>query len=527
MASTNYKPMSDINTISINNLVFKEKEIKKIIDNNLLGFFRVSFKGDILYASKTLKKIIRSQSAKKFAVNFLIQFTKDKKDGKIPSKKTIISNFKNKIVFNCHSGKEKKVLRVLSYLNKDDKFIDGFVQDTSSEIIAQEELAELKELLKESEFYKQIFAQTQDWISGYDLNGNFMDVSRNVKQITGYTRDELIGKNDFDIGMIPKKYQPLMHREWKRSIEGKRLTPKAKYEYELIRKDLKHRFFEANDITLFKGGEIIGSLTIARDITQRKNAEKKLKELNKNLETRIKERTKELEKLNKQIEIAFEDKIAFFQKASHQLRTPLTVIKGNIEFISHGKKDQTEFAIIQQEINKLARTISDFSYLATDDETKRQHLRKNIIDWKELLVNATRELNYAIKLEDIKFSYSIKGSVPYKGEANYLTKLIYHFISNAIKFSRQKGKINLSVKSSDKNVTISCKDNGVGISTKHLKQIFNKFYKANMDSAKNKKEGSGLGLSICKSIVDLHGGTIKISSKAGKGTTIRAVLPIL
>ncbi len=404
--------------------------------------------------------------------------------------------------------------------------LNNFVKKSDTYCKLQQEHLELKNTL---EPYRIMFDKTnQDWvwIWSFDTKGKILSVSKNSEKITGFTPKEIIGKDEFQLDLIPKEYYKSLHIDFLNHIRGYTSHRYQKQYYPVINKKTgKIRFFEANSVPLKKNGEIVGMIAIAHNITRAKKAEEDIKQLNQNLENIVQERTKDLLESNKRLKQALEDKVIFFQKASHQLRTPLTIIKGNLEFASTEHKKEPEFELINYEINKLGHIISDFSYLATDDHTKKEHMRKEPADWKELVAHVSRELAYESKVYGIEVSYTIHARRVYHGEPYYLSKLLHHLLSNAIKFSTAGSHVSLTIADTKQGVSITCEDQGVGISSIHLKKIFDKFYKLQFDSHKTKYQGSGLGLSICKSVVDLHGGKITITSKLGKGTVIKVLLP--
>ncbi|KKT35838.1 MAG: PAS/PAC sensor signal transduction histidine kinase [Parcubacteria group bacterium GW2011_GWA2_44_12] len=504
-----------------------KNDFEETLEQSHVGFFKTKLNGKIMYANKAVLQIFGYKTQKALREKNFAHIYRDKAVGQKIIEIIIRQNGTGeKIIAELkRKNNSRLVAQLFASINGKRSSIDWILEDITEQAEIQKELQDIK---RETELYRLVFNRAQDWvwIWSFDLHGKILDTSRNIKKITGYTREELIGKDDFELGLIPKKYYPSLHKEWEDRVSGKPGTANRKYEYEVIHRDGKRRFwFQANAISLKRDGKIIGDMTVASDITKQKKAEQKLVAFNKSLEQKVKERTHALIEINKRLKQALEDKVIFFQKASHQLRTPLTVIKGNLEFVSPETKKEQEFELINYEINKLAQIISDFSYLATDDHTKRAHMRKEPVDWKELVAHVSRELAYESKVYGIDVSYTIHARRVYHGEPYYLSKLLHHLLSNAIKFSTDGSHVSLEIADTKQGVSLMCKDQGVGISSIHLKKIFDKFYKIQFDSHKTRHEGSGLGLAICKSVVDLHGGKITIQSALGKGTTIKILLP--
>ena len=515
--------MQTSDTIKINALNLNVKEFKQIVDNSIFGFFRTRINGEILYASKRVVEMFGYSSRKDFSKQNFGDFYMDKS---LRPKviKEIIQNdyFKDRIMLELKKKNGARIVVELSaYMNKELDYIDGFIIDITNEVNGKEDL---QKLVEEMEQYRLAFNTSQDWVwlCSFDLEGKILDVSHNVKKITGYTKKELVENDDIEMGLVPKEYYPVLHKAWEMAVKKNKIS--KRYEYELIKKNGKRRFFEGNAIPLKRNKKIIGELAVGRDITRRKEAEDKLKILNKNLEKIVDIRTKALNQLNKRLAVALEDKISFFQKASHELRTPLTLIRGNLDFLTDKQKQQSEFEAINIQINKLSQIISDFSYLATDEHSKKQCFKKRLVDWKEVIEHVRADLNRVNESPLENFSCGIKISTAYKGAPSYLEKMLFHMVNNAVKFNNEEVKIKLTITDNSEGVIIICKDNGIGIPKKELKRIFEKFYQTER-AGKYKKGGSGLGLAICKSVASIHGGEITIKSKIKNGASVKVFLP--
>ncbi len=230
------------------------------------------------------------------------------------------------------------------------------------------------------------------------------------------------------------------------------------------------------------------------------------------------------------IEEAHHQQKIFTANVSHELRTPLTALKMEDEVVlmnnnaslselkSTIKSNLEEVEKIESLINSILR----LTKLENDElrsEFRSIELNEVVKQSISTLTPIATKKNITINLPETK-KYSVFGN------KESLVQLLIILLDNSIKYSRNSSKISISVEHYDKKqILISIVDNGIGINKDKLKQVFDRFYQADL-SRNNQTEGYGLGLSIAKSIVDLHNGNIVISSIEDKGTTVRVYLPI-
>ncbi|HZT41637.1 MAG TPA: HAMP domain-containing sensor histidine kinase [Chthonomonadaceae bacterium] len=234
------------------------------------------------------------------------------------------------------------------------------------------------------------------------------------------------------------------------------------------------------------------------------------------------------------LEIAFrqQDRLIAQQRwftadASHELKTPLTIIKGNTSMALRGKP--TEAALFQtlQEIDGAADTMSrlvqDLLLLARSDEGQ---LGKDRI---ELLLQEVLERAIAnvAKCQGAPITLQIAGESPRAmGNEAELTRLFSNLLDNAVHYTPQNGKITVTARREGASALVTVADTGIGIAPEHLPHLGERFYRVD-PSRTHQDGGTGLGLSICKSIVEAHGGTLTFTSTPGKGTVVTVTLPAL
>ena len=217
----------------------------------------------------------------------------------------------------------------------------------------------------------------------------------------------------------------------------------------------------------------------------------------------------------------------FSANVSHELKSPLTSINGYAELISTGiakESDVRNFAeIIYKEGNRLLQIIDDILKLSSLDENGQgiDEIEFDIKEIAELCVD-----NYKKRSDDknIKIVNTV-GSFKIRTSISLFTDLVSNIYENAIKYTEDGGRIEISSIILDKKLIIFIKDNGVGISQKDLPRIFERFYMADK-SRKRDSRSTGLGLSIAKHIADYLGYGLEVRSKLGKGSTFRIIIDI-
>jgi two-component system phosphate regulon sensor histidine kinase PhoR len=212
----------------------------------------------------------------------------------------------------------------------------------------------------------------------------------------------------------------------------------------------------------------------------------------------------------------------FVANVSHELKTPLTSIKGFLEVIESSAKDDPQMQkksikIMQTQANKMQILIDDLLMLNRIEQQEHIKLRDGVSInevLKEVISNCTELANE--KSINIKFINSKKDSIV-KGDKEKLTVLFKNILDNAIKYSSPNTEISFEANSKNGKVLIAIRDQGIGIPKKDILRITERFYRSD-NGKKLKIEGTGIGLSIVKHIVNQHEGELRISSIEGKGS---------
>ena len=268
---------------------------------------------------------------------------------------------------------------------------------------------------------------------------------------------------------------------------------------------------------------IDGALSMAIDVTETVSAKNDLQELNAELERRVESRTKELFESNIKLAKSLESKVQFIADASHELRTPLSIIKLNLE-IGRDEIKKELYASVDREVDKITGIIEDLT-LATSIDGGREQVRFKEVDLNRLMRNVIIRVSAFAKEKGIKIICQKGCETKIRGDESKLEKLFLNIIRNAIKYGNKGGWIKIEGNKKSKLLNINISDNGIGIPEDELAHIFDRFYRSSL-SVKTGEGGFGLGLAICKWIVDQHKGSISVKSTVGKGSIFAINLPL-
>jgi two-component system phosphate regulon sensor histidine kinase PhoR len=220
----------------------------------------------------------------------------------------------------------------------------------------------------------------------------------------------------------------------------------------------------------------------------------------------------------------------FAANVSHEIKTPLTAIKGFVETLRHGSVKNPEeierfLGIIEKHVNRLTAILEDLislSRIEQDDEKKAIKLQKNPI--KNVLQTAIGNCREKADLKDITVDYVCEENLFAMIDPTLLEQALVNLLDNAITYSHEGSSVQISAFQKRDSIIISVQDHGTGITKEHLPRIFERFYRA--DKARNRDlGGTGLGLAIVKHITQVHGGYATVESTPGKGSTFSLNLP--
>lgn len=229
------------------------------------------------------------------------------------------------------------------------------------------------------------------------------------------------------------------------------------------------------------------------------------------------------------IKTMMDEQNRFIADASHELRTPLTSLKTETEVALRDKKlEITEAKTLLksnlEEINKL-QLLSDNLIKLVQFKKSTKHIIQDKVQLNEVILESIRVIKGIAKAKSITINYQ-QQDITLRGNTHMLVELFTILLDNAIKYSPEHTKIYISTKSHDKNVIVKVKDEGIGIDSKDIPHVFDRFYRADQSRTKSSVPGYGLGLSIAKEIVGRHKGDIWAASEKGNGSEFIVKLPL-
>lgn len=257
----------------------------------------------------------------------------------------------------------------------------------------------------------------------------------------------------------------------------------------------------------------------------------KLREGRAVLEKRVAERTFELRHLNEELQRMDSARREFLADISHELRTPITVIRGEAEVTLRGRdRDTEEYKDALQRIvelaMQLAKYVNDLLFLARA-ETANLQFEWDSLDLTELVTNTVEDFRVMAEETGISVSLDAPGEpVWIRGDKQRLRQLLFILGDNACRYSKPGGHIAVALQTGGKEASVSLTDQGIGIPTQDLERIFDRHFRSR-NALSSRDDGSGLGLPMAKSIVKTHGGIITVTSIENAGSTFTVTLPLI
>jgi signal transduction histidine kinase len=231
------------------------------------------------------------------------------------------------------------------------------------------------------------------------------------------------------------------------------------------------------------------------------------------------------------LERSFASLRRFTADASHELKTPLTILRSGIErAITHPKAPHEVMEVLEEtlvEVNRMAELVDALLTLARADEG-RAPLHLEPVELKDVLSEVSETAGILGEQAHVAVSVAVpERSITIAVDPSRIRQLLMNLLTNAIKYTPEGGEVAIDWEQVDGNLVLSVRDTGVGIAPGDLPHIFDRFWRA--DQARRRsggRPGVGLGLAISKWIAEAHGGTIAVQSRPGRGTTFTVTLPL-
>ncbi|MDY6931752.1 MAG: ATP-binding protein [Halobacteriota archaeon] len=367
----------------------------------------------------------------------------------------------------------------------------------------------LKALEEGKNKYHELIETSDDPIFKNDLEGNLLFVNEAFKKVHGYSEDELTDTTFYDL--IHPDDLLYVKNSFKKAIKGESVK---NVEYRCRTKCGLYVDISINASPIISTkGDVIGVMGIGRDITERRMAEED-----------IKRAYEELKKVDKM-------KGDFAAMATHEIGTPLTIIKTNIEMLEDGMfgeipEDQLKrLKVIKKNADHLVKLNREMMDISRIDAGKLR-LRKEYSPVSDIIRDASKDLETFAENKKIEIIFDISDeNYRLNCDGDRIRQVVRNLVKNAIKFTAEGGKIEVGFEDMGDCILVRVFDNGIGIPKEEHENIFKRFYELG-SSQGEENEGTGLGLAIVKGIVEAHGGEVWIESAPGEGSIFYFTIPV-
>jgi PAS domain S-box-containing protein len=392
-----------------------------------------------------------------------------------------------------------------------------------TELTAEEDLGRARALLA------AIVTSSDDAIVSKTLEGIVTSWNAAAEHLFGYCASEMIGQSITRI--IPDN---LRYEEVEILAKLRRGERIERYETVRVRKD-----GELVEISLTispvrdSAGRIVGAAKVAHDISARRRAERKLQEREIQLSKLVAEREFLLQSertARSEAEHLGQMKDEFLATLSHELRTPLNAIQGWASLLRERKTRPEDY---QRGLETIERNVRIQTQIVNDllDMSRiisgKVHLEIQPLYLHDVVEQAMEAVRQSAVAKNIRIQPVLDSRIGLvRGDPNRLQQVLWNLFSNAIKFTPRGGYVQVVLERVSSHVEISVEDNGIGIRDEFLPHVFDRFRQADPGTTR-RYGGLGLGLSIVKSLVELHGGTVRVKSPGENlGSTFIVALPI-
>ncbi len=405
---------------------------------------------------------------------------------------------------------EKRRVEIISTVNTE---LEGGIK-TIAQILDITERKKTEQKLKESEKkFRRIFEDSPFSIVLIDLDGKLIECNPATEKYSGYTKDELVGKDFRDLSLIHPKFLLSLEQTFSRLVKEEKIY---NADIQMYKKTGALIWINLQASRVKLNGEIFFQVII-HDINKQKNADLLVREQIRKL--------KELNEIQKE----------FITRASHELKTPLMSISGASELLKDVYNDNLDknalemLEIIQRNKQRLEFLINNLLDIVRIDY-KKLKLKKQSYDLSTIIQELIKEWDYFLKKNKINLVLELPTSVMVKVDKVRIEQVIVNILLNAVKNSPPNSDIKIVVRDKGKSVKISISDTGIGLTENEINKLFTKFGKIERYGKGLEYldiQGSGLGLFISKEIIELHSGHISLKS-AGRnmGAKFTIELPL-
>ena len=484
---------------------FTELAVRKELENTLNTMtdtlIVVDSDGNITKANKAAFNLLGYSEAELIGMPF-DKIVGKTEEGKIELKKLIrVPEASITNLVTTYLTKDRREIPVnfsASVMKSENGELEGFVCNAGD--ITERKRAE--EALRESEErYRSIFESIQDVYAEVAMDGTILEISPSIQSFSGYAPEEVLGRSLAEFYVYPGQRAALLERL--------RLGGSVN-DYEVV---LRHKTgravtsaFTVKVVTDASGTpvKIVGTM---RDVTERKRLDD------------------ERERLIKKLGALDKMKTNFLNVAYHEMRSPLAPIVGYTSLLEQGEltdKQKSYIRIIEESAYQLDELINRLLEV-TRIEAGRVELKLEPVSVPVIVKDVLERIQPQADAKKQTISAAVPEGTEVEGDKQKITAIFDNLILNAIKYSGEKGRIDLVVEDRQEEIRVCVADRGIGIFEEQLPRIFERVFM--VDTSLTKKGGLGLGLAIVKGYVELHGGRVWATSELGKGSKFWFTVP--
>jgi PAS domain S-box-containing protein len=378
---------------------------------------------------------------------------------------------------------------------------------------AENLVAYAREIRESQEKFRRLFLDNPEAAVYMDSGFHILDINPRFSKVFGYSLNEVKGKHIDDV-VVPKDKMGEA-----KMLEEKFMKGPVYYDTIRQRKNGSSVPVSISGAPIIIDDQLVGFVRLYKDITEREQMEKKLEEYSQHLEELVEKRTRQLKEAQEQL-IKSERLAAIGQVAAmvgHDLRNPLMGIKGATYYLKKklgpkmDEKAMEMLELIEKDIEHSNEIITDLM-----EYSKEIRLELTEATPKSIVRDA---LSLVEVPENIQVLDLTQSAPKIKMDVAKMKRVFANFIKNAVEAMLEGGKLTILTKESDGNVEIMFIDTGIGVAKEVMEKIWTPFFTT-------KAEGMGLGLPICKRVIEAHGGKISVESIVGEGTTFAVTIPV-
>ncbi|MBS3764505.1 MAG: PAS domain S-box protein [Planctomycetes bacterium] len=350
------------------------------------------------------------------------------------------------------------------------------------------------------EKFRLLFENAYDEVIHLDKYGTVIDVNESVEKLFGFRREEVIGRNLADFPVFNPGTKQTMLRMFQSTLAS---SERQFTEVEVRHKDGHPVVVEPNGSLIKKDGQVEGILVFLKDVTERRNWKEKLEAL-----------YSQERQLRQQLEAEVQLRADFSRMLAHELKTPLTAILSStdslISELAPGRMLELARNVSRSAVN-LSERVNDLLDLARD-EIGALELDPESIDVLPTLRQSVENVQVMAETQ----GQSIRTDLPVKlplvrADINRVNQILSNLLDNALKYAPRGGDIVLSAETTGNAVVIQIHDSGPGLSLQEQSRVFEPYERISSDNGR--LSGLGLGLALCKRLVELHGGRVWVKSR--------------